>query len=192
MDFTTLVTEARSCRRFVASEPVSHETIERLINCARLAPSAKNQQALRFMVVDSAEGRQLMRLSLGWAGALPEWGGPAPEEWPAAYIVICAQEGAGKMVHIDLGITGQTLQLAAASENLAACMFLSFNAEKMAPLLRLPTPWNVQLVLALGKPLEKRRIVPVPENGRLGYWREADGTHNVPKLELATLILGYR
>lgn len=192
MNFTTLVTNARSCRRFVESEPVSRETLERIINCARLAPSAKNQQALRFMVVDSTEGRKLMRQALGWAGALPEWGGPKPEECPAAYIVLCAEQGAGKLVHIDLGIAGQTLQLAAASEDLAACMFLSFNAEKMAPLLRLPEPWNVALVLAVGKPVEKRRIVPVPENGKLNYWREADGTHNVPKLELSTLFLGYR
>lgn len=192
MDFTTLVTEARSCRRFVAGEPVSRETLEHLINCARLAPSAKNQQALRFMVVDSAAGRQLMRQSLGWAGALPEWEGPEPAECPAAYIVICAEEGAGKMVHIDLGIAGQTLQLAAASENLGACMFLSFNAEKMAPLLRLPAPWSVLLVVALGKAAEKRCIAPVPESGKLTYWREADGTHNVPKLELSTLLLGYR
>ena len=50
MSFLDLVKKRQSCRKYL-STPVSHEALERCIEAARLAPSACNSQAWRFIVV---------------------------------------------------------------------------------------------------------------------------------------------
>lgn len=192
MDFKTMITEARSCRRFAEQKAVSAEEFEWLVDCARLIPCARNQQALRYVVVNSKEGRDIMRQSLVWAGSLRDWDGPEEGECPAGYIVICVEEGAGKLVHIDTGIAGQTIQLAAQSRGLSACMFLSCDPAKVRALLDLPAPWTVGLVIAIGHAGEKRIIDDVPENGNLEYWRDEESTHHVPKLKLSQVFFGYK
>lgn len=192
MDFKDLVTGARSCRRFVEKEPVDAQVFEWLVDCARLTPSARNQQALRYVVVNTPEARETMRQSLVWAGALREWDGPEDAECPAGYIVLCVEEGAGKMVHIDSGIAAQTIQLAAASRGLGACIFLSCDPARVLTMLHLPEPWQVGLVLAIGAPGETRIVDAVPASGERAYWRDEQNVHHVPKLPLSQIFLGYR
>lgn len=192
MDFKQMITEARSCRRFDGQKAVSAEDFEWLVDCARLVPCARNQQALRYVVVNSEAGCEVMRNSLIWAGSLRDWNGPEKEEHPAGYIVICVEEGAGKLVHIDTGIAGQTLQLAAQSRGLSACMFLSCDPAKVRTLLDLPSPWGVGLVVAVGYAGEKRVIANVPESGKLEYWRDEQSTHHVPKLQFSQIFFGYK
>jgi hypothetical protein len=47
------------------------------------------------------------------------------------------------------------------------------------------------LVLALGKPREEVVIEPVPSNGDIKYWRDANETQRVPKRSLEDLIIGW-
>ena len=51
MDFKALAEAARTCRRFYEDQPLGMADLEWLVDCARLAPCAKNGQALRFMLV---------------------------------------------------------------------------------------------------------------------------------------------
>jgi len=52
------ITERRSIRRF-APEPLPRDLIERVLEAAVLAPSAKNAQPWRFVVLEGAEARRL-------------------------------------------------------------------------------------------------------------------------------------
>ena len=51
MDFKEHVKTARTCRRFAENQPLNMTDMDWLVDCARLAPSAKNAQSLRFMLV---------------------------------------------------------------------------------------------------------------------------------------------
>ena len=192
MDFLELVKEARTCRRFDEAAELSEECLSWLVDCARLTPCAKNQQALRYVALKSAEARAALFPCLGWAGALPDWTGPKEGERPGGYLVVCLEGGSRELARIDMGIAGQTIQLAAQSRGLAACMILSFNAEKVARVLELPEGVEPLLVIALGKPVEVRRIVPVPADGSLKYWRDEEQVHYVPKRALSDILLGIK
>ena len=81
-DFLALVRAARSCRRFVEDEPLGMADLEWLLECARLTPSARNAQVLRYaLVTHGAVLDELFRLTR-WAGALKEAGTPGPGERP--------------------------------------------------------------------------------------------------------------
>ncbi len=63
MDAIRALRERRSIRSFT-NEPVERQVIEDLVNCARLAPTARNVQPWEFVVVtDDASRRQLADLT---------------------------------------------------------------------------------------------------------------------------------
>lgn len=54
MDFEALQRQRKSCRAF-APKPVPRELLTRLVDTARLSPSACNSQPWHFIVVDEDE-----------------------------------------------------------------------------------------------------------------------------------------
>lgn len=189
-DFHALVEAARSCRRFVEDRPLTMADLDWLVDCARLAPSARNAQALRFVLVTQGSVcDELFRLTR-WAGALKDWGGPHPGERPTAFIAVLAPEKGGDLVAYDAGIACQTIQLAAATKGWGCCVIYSVDRAAAAPLLKVPEGMKLALVLGLGVVREERVVAPVPENGSLNYWRDERGVHHVPKLGLAELTAG--
>ena len=194
MDFLKFVSDARTCRRYDGAGELGKATLSRLVDCARLTPSAGNGQVLRYFTVSNPKMREKLYPALKWAAALPEWGGPEANERPTGYIVIAGprdQEGKTPFTaHIDLGIAAQTIQLAAWHEGIGACMFLSFNPKMIEELLPVPEGMGALLVIALGKAREVRRLAPLREDGGTKYYRDTQGVHYVPKRELGEVLLG--
>lgn len=190
MDLRKLVQDARTCRRFAGNDPLPAGALEYLVDCARQAPSAGNKQPLRYAAAEDSAIRDRLFPALKWAGALPDWNGPEPAERPTGYIAVLSPAGdASLQTRIDIGIAGQTIQLAAASLGLAGCMFLSFNPHVAAEVLEVPAEWQISLMIAVGHPVEVRRLVPMPAQGNAPYWRDADGVHFVPKRSLAEVLI---
>ena len=189
MDFKALVEEARTCRRFYEDRPLSLNDLEWLVDCARLTPSARNAQVLRFIVVGPGQTcRELFSLTR-WAGALKDWGGPFPGERPTGFVAILTPQDGGEMVAYDVGIAAQTIQLAATSRNWGCCIIYSFDRQKVPALLHVPEGMKTALVLGLGAAKEQRVVAPMPADGGTAYWRDAQGLHHVPKRALDDLIL---
>ncbi len=115
MDFHALVTAARTCRRFEEDKPLNMADLEWLADCARLAPSARNAQDLRFVLVGPGDMCGRLFALTRWAGALRDWGGPQPGERPTGFIAILLPTKSNDLHLVDTGIAAQTMQLAAAS-----------------------------------------------------------------------------
>ncbi|MDR1660679.1 MAG: nitroreductase family protein [Desulfovibrio sp.] len=188
MDFQALAEAARTCRRFEEDRPLGTADLEWLVECARLAPSARNAQTLRFTLVSRGETCQRLFSLTRWAGALKDWGGPHPGERPTAFIAILMPESGNHLVCYDVGIAAQTIQLAATSRGWGCCMIQTFDHAAVPELLKIPSGMKVALVLGLGVAREIRRVAPVPADGSLAYWRDAEGVHHVPKRDLSELV----
>lgn len=187
-DFAALVRCARSVRRYDESDPIGRELLLELVNLARLAPNGNNMQQLRFRVVSAPEEREATFACLSWAARLRDWAGPEPGERPTGYVVICAPEPVAPIRALDTGIAAQTMLLAATQAGYGACMIKSFGPG-LARALDLPEGMAPQLVLALGKPGERVVLERVDDEHGVAYWRDADGTHHVPKLPLSEVLL---
>jgi len=188
MEFIERVKEARTCRRYAGNKPLPVGTLEYLVDCAHLTPSGKNAQPLRYAIVEQPESCATVYSALRWAGALKDWDGPEEAERPTGYIILCAPKTAGPLTSIDLGISAQTINLAAQDKGLATCMLVSFNPTIIAPLIKLPEDMSILLVMSIGYPVEERHIASVPESGKLTYWRDEKQVHYVPKLALKDVI----
>ena len=67
------------------------------------------------------------------------------------------------------------------------CIIGAVKREELSNILQLPDHLKIINVIALGVPKEKV-VVDDMQEGDYKYWREADGTHHVPKRTLDELI----
>ncbi|QTQ16015.1 nitroreductase family protein [Treponema parvum] len=185
-----LVLQSRSYRRFYENEKISEDTLVSLIDVARFCPSAANQQPLKYRLVNDAEENKKLFSCLHWAMALPEWGGPIEGERPSAYIIILDDLRIAKNRQTDVGIAAQSIMLAASERGLGGCMLGAIDREKVFELFGLDKEkYEIELVLALGKPKETVKIVPLDEGGSAKYFRDEKQIHYVPKRNLDDIIV---
>ena len=189
MDFLKLVSEARTCRRFVQEKPMSKDDLLWLLTCASYSPCARNAQVLRYIAVHSPQKCAELFAHTRWAGALKDWGGPQEGERPTGFIAILSPKDCIALVHMDVGIAAQNIQLAAHSKGLGCCMHASFAREACTSLLQVPENMNIGLLLGLGVAREERRLAPMPKDGNFNYWRDEQAVHYVPKRSLEELVL---
>jgi nitroreductase len=138
VEFRALLPKRRMVRHY-APEPIPRETVERIVETVRRAPSAGYSQGQRLLVVMEDEGRaELVRIaSRGWAveDGLEPW-----LESAAVHIFVCTREAdyherylqEDKLVdgeeiewpvpfwHVDAGAALMLILLAAIDEGLAA------------------------------------------------------------------------
>jgi nitroreductase len=184
-----LVVRSRSYRRFYQEEAVDRETLRELVDLARLSPSGANRQPLKFLLACDAETNATIFPHLAWAGYLRDWPGPEEGERPAAYILILGDTKVARSTGVDHGIAAQSILLGAAERGLGGCIIASIDKGKLQKALGLDGRYQILLALALGRPKETVVIEEVGPDGDIKYWRDADGTHHVPKRSLAELIV---
>jgi nitroreductase len=188
MNFREIVLQTRSYRRFDESDRIGREKLVKLVDLARLSPSATNRQSLRYLVFDSADECSGIFPATAWAGYLKEWPGPEPGERPTGYIILLGDSETKDSFGIDHGIAAQTIMLGATVMGYGGCMIGSIKKEMLRNFLSIPDRYEILLVLALGRPVEKVVLDDIKEND-FKYWREADGTHHVPKRTLKEVLL---
>ena len=190
MSYADLVKSSRSRRRFYQDVSIAYETLRELVDMARLTPSARNQQPLKYILSNMAEKNALIFGCLSWALDIKGWGGPAEGERPSAYIIILGDTEIAKTFGCDHGIAAQTIMLGAVDKDLGGCILASIKKDRLRELLAIPDRYEVLLVLALGKPKEQVIIEPVGRSGDVKYWRDSLGVHHVPKRALDDIIIG--
>jgi nitroreductase len=151
---------ARHSVRSYQDRPVEPEKLTRVLEAARLAPSARNDQEWRFVVVTDRAKRQALATEASTQPFMAE----AP-----VILAACAQTDGrvmrcGQQAYpIDVAIAVDHLTLAAASEGLGSCWIGAFNADRAREILGIPKKIQVVQLLLLGYPREGT----VPEKKRL-------------------------
>ena len=148
MDVMDAVRTRRSVRGYEAA-PVEDEQLATVLEAGRLAPSAKNLQEWRYVVVRDAA----MREKLVAAAANQRFVAEAP-----VVIACCAETDnyvmrCGQLAYpIDLAISIDHMTLAAAELGLGTCWIGSFDEAQVKALLGIPAQVRVVEILTLGTP----------------------------------------
>lgn len=183
-----LARKSRSYRRFDESHRLSQQTMRELVECARLAPTGRNRQSLKFFTSWEPEMNEVIFSQLGWAGYLTDWPGPDVGQRPTGYVVVLGDHSLDKNFGCDHGIAAQTILLAAAEQGLGGCLIGSVKRAQLKEQLQLADELEVLLVIALGKPAETVVLTAV-RDGDIKYWRDEEGVHYVPKRSLDDILL---
>ena len=184
-----LIRKNRSCRRFYQEHAIDRNTLEGLVNLARLSASAANLQPLKYILSCEPEKNAVIFPCLAWAGYLKDWPGPEEGERPSAYIIVLGDSRISKDFGCDHGIACQSILLGAREGGLAGCIIGSIKRQRLRELLNIPEHLKILLVIALGRPREVAVIETIEPAGDIRYWRDEKGVHHVPKRKLSDIIV---
>lgn len=186
MSLYALILSRRSIRQFKPKRVSSH-ILEKIVNAARLAPSASNLQPLEFIVVDEVKLRKQIFPCLKWAGYIAPEGNPKPGHEPVVYIVVLVNlQVRDRGYERDVGAAVENMILAAWEEGIGGCWILSVERNNIQKILKIPMNYKIDSVVALGYPDEK----PIAEDMKdsLKYWKDKEGCLHVPKRILEDII----
>ena len=183
-----LIKKNRSYRRFCQDVAISENELLDMVENARLIPSGRNAQTLRYALSNTPKMNSRIFPSLAWAGYLADWKGPQNGEQPSAYIVILNDDTISKTYFCDHGIASLAILLTAVEKGYGGCIIASVNHNLLREALNIPEKYSIVQVIALGKPAETVVIEPMANDG-FKYWRDAEGVHHVPKRSLEDIII---
>jgi nitroreductase len=142
---------ARHSVRSYRDRAVEPAKLARVLEAARLAPSARNEQEWRFVVVSDLPKREALATQASTQAFMLE----AP-----LIIAACAQTDGrvmrcGQLAYpIDVAIALDHLSLAAVAEGLGTCWIGSFDPAQVRRILGIPPEVQVVELMLLGYPRE--------------------------------------
>jgi nitroreductase len=149
MDVLSAIQGRRSIRKY-SNKPVEEEKLLKVLEAARLSPSAKNQQNWKFTVVQDGEIRERLTEAIG-----QPFVGEAP-----IILVCCGTEPESIMrcgqprYTVDLSIATAYMILEAYEQGLGTCWLGSFDEGKVKEVLNIPKEVRVVSITPLGYPSE--------------------------------------
>jgi nitroreductase len=155
MDVNEAIERRRSIRRFADAE-VTDDEVRRILEAARLAPSWKNRQPWRFVVVRSAQMKEAI------AAALPEGNRAADSIRSASAVIVLVGVPAEGEIHdgkeyylVDCGIAGEHLHLRATELGIGTVWVSLLDGATVCRVLDLPAGMECVAVFPLGRPLSE-------------------------------------
>lgn len=173
MDFLEFVSTRQSDRSFDPDRGVEREKIERIVEAARLAPSACNAQPWHMVVVDDPELKnRVADATSARALGMNHFTKQAPVHIVLVEEKVNLTSGVGGWMkqkdyaQMDLGVVAAHIALAAHAEGLGSCILGWFNEQKMREILSIPDSKRVWLDIAIGysrQPLRSKKRKPLDE-----------------------------
>ena len=162
MDLLNLVQARQSDRCYDTNRPVEQEKLERILEIARLAPSACNAQPWKFVVVTDPE--LAMKVGKATAGiGMNKFAVQAPvhilivEESPNFTSFIGGKIKRKHFPQVDIGIAAAHIVLAAENEGLGSCILGWFDEDAIKDLVGIPSSRRLLLDIIVGYPLKEKR-----------------------------------
>ena len=188
MDFSDAVFARRSIRRF-RQERVSDDVLRKLLDFARMAPSGKNSQNLRFCAIRSRDLVKQVFEQTAWAGFVapkrnPQWGINAPDCFIALTI---KRDMVNMTAAADAGAAIENILLGAVTLGLGTCWIGAFNKDKTHELLNLDAGTEILYLVAIGYPAEEPVCEDAPDEEHVRYYLDDQDRIHVPKLPVDAL-----
>jgi len=141
-----------SCRSY-HDKPIEQEQLDSIFEAARLAPSARNTQDWRFVVVTDKETKRLVADTTN-----------KPEVFQKASAIIVACSNSDEVMRcgqaigpIDVSIALEHIALQATELGLATCWIGSFYTDKVRAILNIPGDVSIIELMTIGYPADIKK-----------------------------------
>lgn len=162
MNVIECINTRRSIRKFT-EESVSHDTIQKIVEAASMAPSWKNTQITRYTVIESKE----LKDKITAEATIPF--NAATINCAAAVVAVsvvknrCGFERDGSFSTVkkdswqmfDAGVAVQTFCLAAHEYGIGSVIMGIFDYDKVAEMIEMPDTQEMVALIAIGHPAEE-------------------------------------
>ena len=180
------IIKRRSIRRY-KQKPISLDILKKLVNAARLAPSAANLQPFKYIVVYDKKLCDRIFKTIKWASYLkPSWF-PKEGERPAAYIVIINTQEDNPYYMRDMGLAAENIILTAEEEGMGCCILYNIDRDAIRDILNVPAEYQIDSMISLGYKGEE--VILEEDNEKVEYWRDENDILHVPKKPLEEILV---
>jgi nitroreductase len=152
MNVLEAVSKRYSCRSYL-DKPIEKAKLAQIFEAARLAPSAKNLQDWRFVVVTDKDKRTQVAHAAYEQMFLAQAGAIVVACSNNDYVMRCGQP----IAPIDVAIALEHIALEAVEEGLATCWIGSFDPDKIRQILGIPPNIAIIELMGLGYPADSPR-----------------------------------
>jgi len=142
MDALRAIRTKRDTRSYT-EQTVDAEVLDRVIDAARMAGSAKNIQPVRVIVVTDGETKEALKAG----GDFAAWIDRAP-----VLVVFTVTADAGPRRLFDIGRHAQNLMVAANAEGLTSCPVTLHHEDEVRRVLGVPDDVETPMLVSLGWP----------------------------------------
>ena len=152
MNFTEIALNRQSCRSYDEDRPVEEEKLLKIMESARLAPSACNGQPYHFTVCRGDLAKEVAKATMGMG--MNKFAAQAPvmivvsEESYIKSAAVGAKVKKNDFRSIDIGLATAYLTAEATAQGLSTCILGWLDDDKLRKLCNLDQP--VRLVITLG------------------------------------------
>lgn len=151
MDVFEVMTARRSIRKYTP-EPIPDTQLGKILEAARLAPSAANKQPWRFVVVQDKNRKEQVAQAANNQTFL--------KDASAIVVAVSDPETSQRWHEKDTMIALEHMVLAATALGYGTCWIGAFNEEEIKRLLKIPEQKRIVALLPIGIPNEK----PAPKS----------------------------
>ena len=156
MDVMEAIEKRRSVRAY-QNKPVPEEKLRKILEAARLAPSARNSQSHKFIVVKDHQ----LREELAKKATSESFIGGAPVIIVAVALDPDYVMPGGVPAHpVDIAIALDHMTLVAVEEGLGSCWIGGFFQDQVKQILSIPEKYKVVALLPVGYPADSPRKKP--------------------------------
>ena len=153
MDFDQLIQKRYSCRQY-SPDPIEDEIFAKVLEAARLAPTAANRQPFQIIIIKTQNNKDKLM-------------GIYHRDWfvqPPIILCVCSQPDQGWMrkkydnqsyAAVDAAIVVDHITLQAADLGLGTCWIGDFNPQAARDFLNLPDDAEPVAFTPLGYPLDE-------------------------------------
>ncbi len=150
MDFLEAIRNRRSIRKY-HDKSVEREKVQKILEAARLAPSAMNRQPYQFLVVTKKD-------------ILSRINSACNQNWKAPIMIVMVsipkeawvRDDGEEYWKADAAIAMHQVSLAAYAEGLGTCWIAAFNEKEVKDILKIDSESRVVFLSPLGYPAEKK------------------------------------
>ena len=160
MNFTEIAENRQSCRSYNPELEIEAEKLEKILNSARLAPSACNGQPYQITVCRGEAAKQVAKATQGMG--MNKFASDAPVLLVISEMPYVASAAFGAKVKkndyrsIDIGIVTAYITAEAAAQGIGSCILGWLDDEKIREICSLEEP--VRLLITLGYPKDDDKL----------------------------------
>jgi len=168
MNIFEVIANRRSIRKYL-NKPVSDHDLGHVLEAARLAPSARNLQDWRFVVVQDQKTRDKLMTAANNQKFVAEASVViACCSVESEYVMRCGQPAAP----IDVSIAIDHMTLAATALGLGTCWIGSFYPDQVRKILDIPADIVIVELLTLGHPDEAPAAKPREDLNKIVFYEK--------------------
>lgn len=175
--------------RIFNQESIDRDCIIKMIDSARLSPSAGNVQSLKYAIIDSLEDRKAIFSYIKYAAYIDDWN-PTFSESPASFIAVLNDTTIRKtnaLSECDCGIAMMSISLMAVEMGFDSCILGSIDRHNISKVLNIRPEYDIMYLIGIGKSKQKNKQYDADDS--IKYVMDTYHNFKVPKRKLESIIV---